>query len=334
MRVVYAIFNHRPAPQLVRLVNALGPDGDAIQVVVHHDGSRAALDTTPFRRATGVTLLSSERPISMGDGSLMDAYWRLFSWVSEHLALDWLVVLSGQDYPTRPWSELEALLATAPVDAFLEAEPVLTWPNSREQRDRYFRYHYRYSRPLMLASRHLLPVRVRRHVRRATRPGAALFNLAQRRAHLYEMPDLGPYVIGRYARHGYPPDLPVWSGSCWMTLRRTTVEVLLAYAKAHPTVVQHFRQTVMPEEAAIATIICNDPSQRVVHHGLHYIKWSGRRREHPEVLTSADLAAILSSGAYFARKFDAAVDESILDSLDRHVAGIRDTSLDGAHRLP
>jgi hypothetical protein len=57
-------------------------------------------------------------------------------------------------------------------------------------------------------------------------------------------------------------------------------------------------------------------------HALHYIDWSAHG-ERPKTLGLADLSHLRSTPALFARKFDARMDDGILDALDADLLGLR-----------
>jgi len=87
------------------------------------------------------------------------------------------------------------------------------------------------------------------------------------------------------------------------------------YIDQHPEFAKYYSRTMIPLESATATILFNDPELTVENTALHAIRWSDAQSGRPDVLTSADLGYLLSSGAVFARKFGAR-DADVLDQLD------------------
>jgi hypothetical protein len=75
----------------------------------------------------------------------------------------------------------------------------------------------------------------------------------------------------------------------------------------------------VPDESFFQTILINSRlADRIVNDDLRYIDWSEGRAS-PRILTSDDLDSLLASGDLFARKFDARVDERVLDMLDASI---------------
>jgi hypothetical protein len=73
----------------------------------------------------------------------------------------------------------------------------------------------------------------------------------------------------------------------------------------------------MPEEFFFQTALMDSRFEStLVADNKRKIIWDGG--PHPRTLTTADLPALLTSGAWFARKFDDAVDPDLLDAIDRH----------------
>jgi hypothetical protein len=78
---------------------------------------------------------------------------------------------------------------------------------------------------------------------------------------------------------------------------------------------------VIPDESATATIVCNDPTLKVWNGTLHWTRWTDDDPSHPDVLVLNDLGDFVGSDKFFARKFDADVDSSVLDALDQRIFG-------------
>lgn len=73
-----------------------------------------------------------------------------------------------------------------------------------------------------------------------------------------------------------------------------------------------------PDESLAVTVLVNDPQVRVDGNDLRYVSWT-HDSPHPDLLTLDRLGEVLASGQYLARKFDASVDEAVLDELDRRL---------------
>jgi hypothetical protein len=130
----------------------------------------------------------------------------------------------------------------------------------------------------------------------------------------------GPPVVSYYqldeqlwwGRRSKGPDVPVFYGSNWMSLSRAA---MAAVCSAPASVMSYFRRTAIPDEACFHTILANAGGLTFAPGNQRYIRFRAEA-SHPDVLTIADVDDMRSSGAHFARKFDARVDAGVLDLLD------------------
>jgi hypothetical protein len=273
--VAYLILSYTEPAVVQRLVARL--HGGV--VAVHHDDRATSLGEVDALRIPPV-------PIEWGHGSQLAAVLRALRWVRERADFDWLVLLSGQDYPVRPVPEIEADLLAADVDAFIRFKPVAPRRLRRGAVDEFARrYAYRW-RPVP-ASRERL---------------ARLDPLVQVRT----LPS-GTYV-------GFPaqPPLPVFHGSDWFSLSRRAVDAVLAAPEA---VVDHFLHTIIPTEAFVHTVLANS-SLRLANDHRRYAVFDPPSSPSPRVFGVQDIDEVAGSGADFARKF---ADVRVLDAIDRRV---------------
>ena len=286
MRVAYLVLSHRNPEQVLRLVRALR-QGPAAEVLVRHDQRRSPLSPADVE-ATGA------RPVEDG----IEVEWAAWSHVEVMLAglrraarlePDWTLVLSGQDYPLRPMTEIEAGLAASEADAMLGSVREIETRRPRVDDEFFLRVAYRhYRRPQGLP-----------HLPRLLRP-------------LVYVRDLPPLVGVRRLRR---PGLRLYSSADWLTLGRRGLESVLA-AGNDRTLLRAFRRVAVPSESFFASVLLNDPRLRIERDLRRFLAFARPGLPHPETLTSADLDTALASGADFARKFDIAVDSRALDLLD------------------
>lgn len=175
-------------------------------------------------------------------------------------------------------------MPTAEMDAILRADPTLNYVQLKDVRRQ--------------------SVHHRRHIRRRLR----WFCL--------EGPD-------RLRRLPMPRPLPWgvdwdWYGSMWHHLTRDFCAWLISDPKADR--IQRFlRHTKIPDETWIQVLIMNGPFRQTAAPAYRrFVKWE-ENRAHPETLTMRHLDEIRRSGAFFARKFDPAVDAQVMEALLRAV---------------
>jgi hypothetical protein len=261
---------------------------------------------------------TTRRPSEWGSGGQLDAVLDSFTSIASE-PFDWLVVLSGQDYPVRPVEELAELFAATPHQLFLDTSRngvVYPPPPGRDAltyaQERYF-YRYRWL-PASAWSR--FGPRARRSLGAGSQRLARLLSSSgalrvQRRPENRFSPGLGV----RARRHPFTTDRPCRMGSDWFAIARPVYDDLLEQMARSPDLVEHFRRTYLPTEAFFHTFLLPRWDAQNAGHNLHYLRFVGSRA-HPEMVSDDDWAELVDSGAYFARKFDA-THTALLDRIDR-----------------
>jgi hypothetical protein len=308
-RVVYLVLSHVHPPQVVRLVRLLRTGSDQSHVLLHHDESSTHLDPRLLAGLDNVHLLPHQ-PITWGTFSWVDVVLRSIRWALENLDFDWLVLLSGQDYPIRPVPEIERFLAATEYDGFLKGFPLQSRPETAgEDLQRYLYRYYRIPLGSGLVSRSVGPRGRGEDLARKIRGAQPLMSLKRGPSGLY---------VG-IRRLGVPFDegFRWYRGSTWFTLSRKGVAVLNRFARTNRRLMRYFRRMWIPEESFVPTVILNQPDLRVHLDHLRFIRFRGGR--HPDVLTIRDAEEVLSSNKHFGRKFDTVIDSRILDLIDRQV---------------
>ena len=296
-RVAYLVTSYKLPGQVLRLARTLRAGSADAAIVVHHDDRRSSVD----RRELGALRVELVEPPSVaewGEPSQLLMVLRCLRWLLARVEFDWVVLLSGQDYPIRPVGEIERGLAAADFDAFVETRPVD--PQSRDEFAR--RYYWRWRR---------VPPGAGGIAKVAARGGLV---------HFRAMPT-GSWVGMRTRRTPFGPDLVCHRGSDWFTLSRRAVEAVDRFVADRPDVLAHYRRTLIPTESFVQTVLANDPSLRLSGDYRRFMIWDPPPAGAPRVLRMTDLDAILASGADFARKFDETVDAAVLDEIDRRVHG-------------
>jgi hypothetical protein len=123
----------------------------------------------------------------------------------------------------------------------------------------------------------------------------------------------------RVMRHPFRDHFICYKGSTWLTLTSHAVDYLIAFNRIRPEVLRYFRNTFIPDESYFQTVFCNAKELTVCNDNRRYIVWDEARLAHPRTLTVKDLDALTRSGKDFGRKFDLAVDSTVLDELDRRL---------------
>jgi Core-2/I-Branching enzyme len=300
-RVAYLIASHKLPDQVLRLASVLRRGSPDASIVLHHDDRRCDIDRAAAK-GLALHLVEPSSRADWGEISLLAMVLRCLRFCLDHVDFDWLVLLSGQDYPIRPIAEIEDALEAAEYDALLEARPCPR-PGLRAPVDEFSgRYYFRWWRPRSASLAWLLQGTARRGVFVRTRP----------------LPS-GNWVAVRAVRNPFDRGLICHSGSDWFSLSRRAVEIVDAFVRERPKVLRYYRHTLHPTESFIQTVLANDASLRLSGDTGRFTVWGAPHETSPRVLRLDDVDAMLGSGCGFARKFDETVDLAVLDEIDRRV---------------
>ncbi len=277
MRVAHLILAHRQASQVARLARRLLAADDA--VFLHLD---ARVDPAPFRAALDprVQVLARRHPTPWGGYGLVAAALALMRAALAERTFDYLSLLSGSDYPLRPWSALHAHLRANPDHEHF------SYMGEMEQNPRFQR---RYQRYWFGGPRHGF--------------GGQLESLLHRLPWIRSLPD---GLVPRF-------------GSQWWTLTAPCAAWLVDRLDRDREVVRFFRHVMIPDELVFPSLLAGSPfAPKVTGHNLRCIEFPPESR-HPRVWGESDLPRLLAETAFFARKFDASADPFVLDRLDAHL---------------
>jgi hypothetical protein len=286
--VVYIVISHRNPEQVVRLVRVLR-EGPAARVLVRHDPRWEPLDAERLEAAGGEPV---EDRIKAKWGGW--SYLRLIVGCLREAAArhdpDWVVVISGQDYPLRPLADIEADLGASPADARLGlVRPVETRRPAAGDDEFFLRCRYRhYARPRVFPSSLPGPIRPLAYAR-----------------------DLPP-LLG--VRRIEPAPLAFFASADWVTLGRAGLRTVLD-AAGDRRLTRHFRRVAVPSESFFASVLLANPALIVERDNRRFSSFV-HGAPSPDTLTTGDFDRLLACGADFGRKFDAAADPHVLDLLD------------------
>lgn len=318
-RVTYAVLAHSREQQLLRLVRVLRHESPNSSVVIHWDSNSPTLDPAPFAELGRVFMVEDAVHPEWGGFQVVEATLRSMRAALARTRFDWLVVLSGQDYPVAPLARIERELTTSACDAFIDTGRVasgrVAWRWRRDGATRLGRRYYFAYRPVRG-----LPAGLPRRARGALHRAAFLVDEHQPFVSLWPMPSGTLWRLGvRRWRTPFGLDRPCRVGSNWFSLSHAAVERVVEQAGADSTFARHYRRTIIADESYFQTFICADPGLVVRCDNSRYQVWEDVESPvHPDTLTVDSLDAILSSGKHFARKFDERVDVDVLDRLDEH----------------
>jgi hypothetical protein len=311
-KVVYFVASHVHPPQVVRLVRALRTGGSHSRVLIHHDYRVSDLDPASVECFGNVDVLLPPSPVQYGGFGSCMMVLRAMRWLIERRNFDWVVYLSGQDYPIRPLAAIEQSLGETSYDGFLDAVKIddAQWFLGIE------RYLYRYYNlpniPGLGRLRNFLARRGRSELARGNRKPR--FHVPKDR--------WGKMKLGVRPLFGpFSQQFPGYVGSSWWTLSRTAIEFMLDFVHKNPALSQHYwRVLFAPNESFLLTVLLNNPQLRLTtRDNRRFIQWTHPETGHPDLLEEKDFEALAASGCDFARKIDERVSPGLVDRLDRSI---------------
>ena len=306
------MLSHTDPPLVRRLVDRLVTGDPTCAVVVDHDPAGPGLgELGPAGR---VHVRGTPRAGGWGGFGLVDGTLRSLDWIRRELAPAWVVLLSGQHYPTQPPARVRDQLLATDADALMDAWRVVDAVPASEA-DRWWTARYFdawWSLPRAPIGLPAAGTRIRLGLQRR-------LSLAQPWLFVWSLPrGQGTRVGVRRRRVPFSPEWPCRAGSQWFALSARALEGVCAFAQRRPDVVAHYRRTIIPDESFFVTVVGNDPDLRPAGPSPTYAPIDG---SHAALLQLSDLDAVVASGRFFARKVESVASAALLDALDERIAG-------------
>lgn len=311
-KILYLIASHTKPDQVMRLVKTIRSHSPDSYILIHHDYSSSILDRSAFEQLSNVQVMEDFIPGIWGEFSLVAMELHCIDWLLTHsIHFDWLIFLSGQDYPIQPFSEIEQFLQTTEYDGFMEyflatdpplesVESGLRWQANTGFK-RFFYHHYKLPNSTILNS---LCFKLGRLINNRQ----SLFTVSADRN--------GSKLGIRCSATPFNSTFQCYAGSQWHTLSRRCIQYIYDFVQRNPSFVKHYQKTVIPDESFFQTILVNNPQLKICNDNKRYIPWFNSQ---PVVFGMQDFDRLVASNQQFARKFDLDRDARIFDRLDQHI---------------
>jgi hypothetical protein len=296
VRLGCIVLGHRAPGQVATLLDAL--DHTQVTRYLHVD---ARSDFEGFRAALGAAgrddvVVLPRFPSLWGGIEVVDATLAGMARALDD-GCDYVILLSGQDFPLWPMDRVHAFLADAPERSYVAHFPL---PDPRWRYDGRLRTDF-----------YTFTVRGRRETcippgepARLSFKGRVLNTLLRARAAF--LPE-----------RRFPACAVPFGGSQWWNLSRGAVAYVLDFLRAHPEYHAYHAHTLLPDEMFFHSILLGTAFARdhdIVNDALRYLDFPSDA-DHPRTLGMADLPAMDASGKPFARKVDAEADPELLATL-------------------
>jgi len=288
MKKGYIILAHKNPAQVRRLIDRL--DDGRSTFFIHID-ARAPLSDflTIFTRRSCVRFVNTAYS-GWGGFGLVEATINGMKAVRDSgIQFDRVILLSGQDYPIKSNDRIDDLLSDARAKVFMNYHPLpdyWKWPGNGGL--------YRVNKY------YLGPGNIRKYI-------AKLLNFLSN-------------FSSRVARK-LPAGMRPFAGSQWWIMDMDMLGKVLDYISSHPRYRKFHQYTFAADEVFFHMIVLNSVNEthNVSNDSLRFMKWRSASSAHPEFLGAADLPALSSSPALFARKFDMNKQPEILDLIDEQL---------------
>jgi len=278
MKLAHLILAHNEPKQLERLVLRLAHPNS--MVYIHLDKKT---DIEPFahlKEYDNVVFVKDRIKVYWGTYNIVDATLNGFKEIlSSGNKYEYINLLSGQDYPLIPQQDIHNYLKANPGIAFMNYR--LFNPDWMEALPRIQLYHFN---NLRLPGRYNFQWLINTLLPKRKLPNKLM-------------------PVGR---------------SQWFTIPQDCVEYLVDYWDTNPSLKRFIKLTWAPDEFIFQTILYNSHyKDKMVNNDLRYIDWSAKGVS-PKTLTMDDADRLVSSGKFFARKFDMKKNEDLLDFIDKY----------------
>lgn len=264
MRVAHLILVHAHPNQLSRLVERLTHPKAVFFIHVDKKSDIVEFERV-FCDATNVFFIRSRVEIQWATYSMVEATVNGFKEIlSKGIRIDYINLMSGQDYPIKPIAEFHDFLDANQGKAFMECLNVeKEWTEAISRVKEYHLNHWNV-------------------------PGK------------FKLQKLLNFIL---PSRKMPDDLIPVGRSQWFTITSKHVEFLIHRIDSSPHIVKFFTFSWAPDELIFQTLLFNSAYQKdIVGDNLRYIDWSDHK-QNPKLLTSEDFNAFMQSDKFFARKF-------------------------------
>jgi hypothetical protein len=306
MTIACIILAHQLPNQLASLIGALRHP--QVRVYLHVDRRKSLAPFTQALEEAGLDdVVPLRRHVShWGGANCVDA---ALEGVAAGVAdgCDYVILISGQDFPLRPADEIVAFLETAASRSYVSYMPVEESTAGQRGQAWHGRHRTEFYTYTVRGLRELCVPR-----------GEDTSFLSRRGRILNELLRLRSSLHGK-RRH--PSYAQPFTGASWWNLSRPAADYVLRFVDEHPDYRRYHEYTMAPDELFFQTILVGTDfanNYEVINDDLRYVNWPDGA-PHPLTLTTRDLPAMLQSGKLFARKFDRNVDDAVIRELAERV---------------
>ncbi len=279
MKLAHLVLCHVNPEQVKRLVTALyHEDAD---IYIHVDRKVPIEPFLPLTALPNVYLVQERVRVYWGGYSIVQATLSGFRQIlGSGIRYDFINLLSGQDYPLKPATEIHKFLAGNTGNVFINVFP--EWNKDAGHDLRLKQYYF-------------AGIKIKGK---------------------YTAERIARRIKPRVFPEGFVPT----GHSQWFTIPAECAEYILRFLKENKKIVRLFRYMWAPDEMVFQSILYNSSYRNAItNENVRYVDWSEKEAS-PKLLTIADAPLLMQGGYLFARKFDISKDSAVLDYIDKTIA--------------
>lgn len=281
MKVANLIMAYKNPKQLERLIKKIShPDFD---IYVHLDRKIAIRDFSYLKDIDRVSFIQKRILCNWGGYSFVNAITvSVQEIILKEQNYDFINLMSAQDYPIKSVEQFHDYLTKHPNCSFISYEEKGKSQWWEHAVTRFESYHFT---DINLKGRYLFQ--------------KILNRVSPRRRF--------PLAFSMYGS----------SVSTWWTLSGDCAQYVISFMSKNKKLTSFMEYTWGADEFLFPTIIMNSPYKELtINNNLRYIEWE-EGKSNPKIFREEDLGKLMKSDKYFARKFDTAIDEEVLNKIDQ-----------------
>lgn len=291
MKIAYLIICHKNPTQLARLIKRLTTSNSYFFIHIDRNVNiEVFYKILRTLNNQNIYYIKNRVKVHWGGFSVVKAILNgLVEILNSKKKKDYIVLLSGQDYPIKNNEYISNFLLQNDGKEFVEfgQMPRKKWIEGGMNRIN--KYHF-----MDIGNRYLK----------------------------YGLKILSNYLPKRH----FSKNFKLYGGTLWLCITYDCSKFIIDFIHKNRDFVKFFKYVYLPDEIFFHTIILNSIFfKNVINDDIHYINWDRKDFDglYPAILNKHDFKTLASSSKLIARKFDINYDKEILDLIDNKILGIR-----------
>lgn len=287
MKHAIIILAHNNIEHLKKLINYFSFDCE-IFLHIDKDSILCRNHLTELEKNFPNIHIYSKYKIHWGGFSILQCEIFMFREAFKHSDARYFHLLSGQDYPVKPFSSFLQFFEHKDKNYI----STLQLPNEHWDKNTYSRFQYYYFHDYFRHSKN-------------SRFLAKLIAFQKRIGICRSIPNQFKRLYG---------------GSQWMSLTRQSIFILLDFTHKHPSFYHRMRYTFAPDEIYIQTVLKNLlKKDLIVPFNMRFIRYFNENGNKPANLDCNHIHLFLEQDVLFARKFAYKISDELRDIIDTKI---------------